>query len=59
MRAKQFEKKLVLNKKTISHLDHKEMRVLGGGFTSYGTCAFTCEPCPLTDYRTCYTGWCC
>ena len=70
MKTKRFEKKLVLNKKTISHLAPREMRVFGGAFT-FGSCAFTCEPCDTelqtcfrcpdiqTEYETCYTGWCC
>jgi natural product precursor len=70
MKTKKFHKKLVLNKKTISNLKDKEMRVVGGGFT-IGSCAYTCPLCDTflktcfrcpdiqTEYETCYTGWCC
>jgi hypothetical protein len=70
MKAKNFEKKLVLNKKTISHLDNLELDSVRGGWTR-NTCYYTCEPCDTefetcftcpdiqTEYETCYTGWCC
>jgi hypothetical protein len=68
MKAKNFEKKLVLNKKTISHLESSELDGVRGGWTR-NTCYYTCLPCDTalqtclcpvfqTEYETCDPGWC-
>jgi hypothetical protein len=52
MKIKRIDKKLVLNKKTISNLDMKRMKDVNGGvFTTHALCtvhAILCEtgPCP-------------
>ncbi len=45
MKTKRFEKKLVLNKNTIAHLNLDEMNVVQGGLTltCATLCAITCE----------------
>lgn len=45
MKVKTFSKKLILNKKTIAHLDNGEMKGLRGGANTRPTkCPFhTCE----------------
>lgn len=55
MKTKKFEKKLVLNKKTIANLGNNELgNALGGGIPD--PTGYTClvETCP-TDCGTCYT----
>ena len=49
MKAKHFEKKLVLKRETVAHLSTKEMKDLKGGtfITRCGTCY-----CPQTIYFT-------
>ena len=42
MKAKKFEKKLELNKKTIADLSNREMGEVQGGLAS----GFTCPNCP-------------
>ena len=42
MKTKTFEKKLILNKKTVAHLDKDEMSVIYGGIS---TGIYTCYPC--------------
>ena len=53
MKTKKFEKKLVLNKKTIAHLGNGELNVAKGGalVTKEGP---SCAPCPATN-PTCFT----
>lgn len=50
MKTKTFNKRLVLNKKTVAHLNKKEMKGLhaGGGITSPTKCYM------MTCYKTCY-----
>ena len=71
MKTKKFNKRLTLNKKTVSDLNDKEMKDLHGGAGTFGSCAYTCSPCDTrfqtclpcpriqTEYETCFTGWCC
>lgn len=71
MKTKRFDRKLNLNKKTVSNLAKGDMGGVKGGGATYNTCYYTCEscdtrlntclPCPdiQTEYETCYTGWCC
>lgn len=58
MKAKKLNKKLVLNKKTISHLGDWEMNKVQGGKTQipYDTCPLTCEPsCGISCRTVCYS----
>ena len=52
MKTKRFDKKLVLNKKTIAHLVNGEMKAVEGGVLITYTCPDTCRTCP-TDCKTC------
>lgn len=47
MKAKKFDKKLVLNKKTISDLNNLEMKSLKGGIKFETSCCFSAcgKPC--------------
>ena len=53
MKSKNFSKKLMLNKKTIAHLDNKEMKVAHGGTgdTEEPGCAVpgTLTECPIPN----------
>jgi len=49
MKTKRFDKKLVLNKKTIAHLGRGELNAVEGGIE----CLMTISYCPT--YRTCPT----
>jgi hypothetical protein len=51
MKAKKFDKKLSLNKKTISDLNISEMGNIQGGLPS----GATCPNCPITTYSRCLT----
>jgi natural product precursor len=59
MKNKNFNKKLVLNKKTIVDLDNTEMNNLRGGVeTETPTicrtrCVSNCDTCPTVGLRTC------
>jgi natural product precursor len=50
MKSKKFDKKFVLNKKTIADLNSKEMKdVFGGEITaSCGGSCISCVPCTIT-----------
>jgi len=49
MKTKRFDKKLVLNKKTIVHLDNGEMKALEAGINHCKTITTpTCGPIPPT-----------
>lgn len=53
MKTKNFTKKLILNKTTVSNLEKMQMNDIRGGWT-LNTCAYTCPECDT--YRTC--GYC-
>lgn len=60
MKTKKLGKKLVLNKKTISHLNPNEASVVRGGqltTTEYETCltCLSCEPNCYTQLSYCFT----
>jgi hypothetical protein len=48
MKTKRFDKKLILNKKTIALLNNGEMNVVAGGYSVPG---LTCRLCPT--YQIC------
>jgi hypothetical protein len=60
MRTKILQKKLVLNKKTIAHLDNDDLGKVKGGIYTV-TCRpgcvtgipSQCAPCPVVTYVTC------
>jgi len=55
MKTKTFEKKLVLNKKTIAHLEAREQNAVKGGDKLTATCPISyCGVCPPSD-PTCET----
>jgi hypothetical protein len=58
MKTKRFNKKLVLNKKTITNLDVKRMKSVNGGFTGLELCSqrpLLCDTaqCQITVDDTC------
>jgi hypothetical protein len=63
MKTKKFDKKLLLNKKTIAHLDNGEMLDLRGGISGsrcdVETCPLLCPPetgwvlCPSAPWTNC------
>lgn len=52
MNKKKFDKKLVLNKKTIAHLAKCELNAAKGGWTGAATCGHP-RTCPLTGSPIC------
>jgi natural product precursor len=46
MKIKTLNKKLVLNKETISHLDNRQMNNAAGGVNTYDPACYTDEKCP-------------
>ena len=56
MKPKTFEKKLTLNKKTITHLSSSELGKMNGGGTSNNVCIYTECTCPFTCRETCSIG---
>ena len=71
MRTKKFSKKLMLNKKTVAHLDNNEMNAAHGGIhpsligtcPTYGkaSCPTICYTIDYTDHLSdpCCAGWAC
>jgi hypothetical protein len=66
MKTKRLEKKLTLNKETVSHLDMTKVR---GGDWTYNSCHYTCPYCDTVETcmdcididtmeETCEPGWC-
>ena len=53
MKNKRNTKKLFLNKKTIAHLHHKEMKVVKGGLTA-NECISCYIPCYFTGRSVCF-----
>jgi hypothetical protein len=43
MNSKKFEKKLVLNKETIAHLDNLELSAVRGGVENTNSCPTECD----------------
>jgi hypothetical protein len=65
MKTKHFDKKLVLNKKTIAHLGSDELNAVNGGLSANTTCPEVCmilskptcpglTTCPLTGFPRCF-----
>lgn len=71
MKTKKFSKRLMLNKKTVAHLDNNEMKVANGGqdpsaagmCPTYGkaSCPTVCYTIDYTDHLSdpCCAGWAC
>ncbi|MGD2088625.1 MAG: class I lanthipeptide [Candidatus Aminicenantes bacterium] len=54
MKSKKFDKKLLLSKKTVAHLDNAEMQVVQGGVNTFVLCeTWFGGPCPATNFLTC------
>jgi hypothetical protein len=59
MKTKKFDKKLVLNKKTIAHLNKGEMNAVEGGYVNCITGGLdTCVPLTATCTSICETTSC-
>ncbi len=54
MKKKKFDKKLVLNKETVAHLDPQKMDELRGG----GTTVIVCITPAISAYLSCYETEC-
>jgi hypothetical protein len=54
MKSKKFDKKLLLSKKAVAHLDSAEMQVVQGGLATFLLCeTWIVGPCPATNFPTC------
>jgi natural product precursor len=54
MKHKKIDKKLFLNKETIAHLHHREMKVVKGGISGIPACISCIDPCVWTGRSACF-----